>query len=208
MRGKLITFEGCEGVGKSTQVRLLKEYLVKTRQEAVFIREPGGTRISEKIRDIILSIENKEMSGKCELLLYNASRAQLISEVVKPALDEGKLVVCDRFIDSTLAYQGYARGLGFEYVKTLNEFVAKDCFPDATVYLDLNPKDAFRRKGGADKGDRLESEALSFHNRVYEGYKRASEIYSDRFVVIKPLGNKFATHEEIISALRNKGLIE
>ena len=198
MRGKLITFEGCEGVGKSTQVRLLKEYLVKTRQEAVFIREPGGTRISEKIRDIILSIENKEMSGECELLLYNASRAQLISEVVKPALDEGKLVVCDRFIDSTLAYQGYARGLGFEYVKTLNEFVAKDCYP----------KDAFRRKGGADKGDRLESEALSFHNRVYEGYKRASEIYSDRFVVIKPLGNKFATHEEIISALRNKGLIE
>lgn len=207
MRGKLITFEGCEGVGKSTQVRLLKEYLEKTGQEAIFIREPGGTRISEKIREIILSIDNKEMSDDCELLLYNASRAQLISEVISPALKSGKLVICDRFIDSTLAYQGHARGLGFEYVKILNEFVAKDCFPDATVYLDLNPKDAFRRKGGADKADRLESETLSFHERVYEGYKKASEIYKERFVNIKPLGNKFATHNEIVAALKKRGLI-
>lgn len=208
MRGRLITFEGCEGVGKSTQVRLLKEYLEKTGQEAIFLREPGGTRISEKIREIILSVDNMEMTDECEVLLYNASRAQLINEVIIPALDSGKLVICDRFIDSTLAYQGYARGLGVDYIAALNEIVCKKCKADVTIFLDLNPKDAFKRKGGADKNDRLEQQNIDFHMRVYEGYKVAAKMYPDRIVSVEPLGNKYDTNNKIIKVLRDKGVIK
>ena len=208
MRGKLITFEGCEGVGKSTQVRLLKDYLKRSGQEAIFLREPGGTNISEKIREIILSVDNMEMSDECEVLLYNASRAQLINEVIKPALDAGKLVICDRFIDSTLAYQGYARGLGVDYIASLNDFVCKDCMPDCTIYLELHPRDAFRRKGGADKDDRLEQQTFDFHVRVFEGYKVAKEMYKDRIVSIKPTGTKSETHSAILKVLRDRGIIK
>ena len=208
MRGKLITFEGCEGVGKSTQVRLLKEYLRRTHQDAIFLREPGGTDISEKIRKIILSIDNMEMSDECEVLLYNASRAQLISEVIEPALEAGKLVICDRFIDSTLAYQGYARGIGVDYIAELNKLVCKNCMPDVTIYLELHPKDAFRRKGGADKDDRLEQQTFDFHVKVFEGYAVAKEMYKDRIVAIKPTGTKRETHEAILSVLRRRGVIK
>ena len=208
MRGRLITFEGCEGVGKSTQVRMLKNYLERTHQEAIFLREPGGTPISESIREIILSVKNMEMSDDCELLLYNASRAQLINEVIKPALESGKLVICDRFIDSTLAYQGYARGLGVDFIASLNDFVCKDCMPDVTIYLDLHPKDAFRRKGGADKNDRLEQQTFDFHVKVYEGYRLATKMYKDRIVSVKPTGTKTETHEEILSILRDRGIIK
>ena len=207
MRGKLITFEGCEGVGKSTQVRMLKEYLKRTGQEAIFLREPGGTKISEDIRDIILSMDNMDMCDECEVLLYNASRAQLISEVIRPALEAGKLVICDRFIDSTLAYQGYARGLGVEYIDSLTRLVCKDCMPDVTIYLELHPKDAFRRKGGADKDDRLEQQTFDFHVRVFEGYAIAKEMYKDRIVAIKPTGTRYETHDEIVATLRERGII-
>ncbi|MEG1645732.1 MAG: dTMP kinase [Clostridia bacterium] len=208
MRGKFITFEGCEGVGKSTQVRLLKEYLQNTNQEAVFIREPGGTDISEKLRTIILDIENKNMSDICELMLYSASRAQLISEVISPALAQGKLVICDRYIDSTFAYQGFARGLGVDYVDTLNKLTCKDVLPDATVFLDLAPDKAFKRKGGADANDRLESENLDFHMKVYEGYKLAIEREPSRFLVFKTLDTKFETSVVIINLLKERGYIK
>ena len=137
MKGKFITFEGCEGVGKSTQVKLLVKYLEVTHQDCLFIREPGGTQISEKIRSIILDKNNDKMSDECETLLYCAARAQLVNEVIRPALDAGRLVICDRFMDSTFAYQGVARGLGADYVENLNKAAIKDVIPDLTIFLDL-----------------------------------------------------------------------
>ena len=147
-------------MGKTTQVQLLKEKFAG-RKDVLFLREPGGTAISESIRKIILDVNNKEMCGLCEVLLYSASRAQLVEQVIKPALDSGVTVICDRFTDSTLAYQGYARGLGEERVETLSCIACAGLTPDVTIFLDLNPAAAFSRKGGADKTDRLEQAGSS-----------------------------------------------
>ena len=208
MKGKFITFEGCEGVGKSTQVRFLKEYLLNTNQDCIFLREPGGTDISEDIRKIILDTKNKNMTNECETLLYCAARAQLIKEVILPALEEGKTVICDRFIDSTFAYQGIARGLGAEYVEQLNKLACNGVEPDLTIFLDLNPKDAFERKGGADKNDRLEQEAFDFHQKVYEGYKLAAKRHPNRIVAIDASSDKFTTQAKIKAYLREGGYIK
>ncbi len=145
-KGKFITFEGCEGVGKSTQVNMLKDYLKKTGQQAMFLREPGGNTLSEKIRKIILDPDNSEMTSLCEAMLYSAARAQLMGQVIIPALDSGKLIICDRFIDSTMAYQGFARDLGVKTISSLNETVCGDYMPDVTIFLDLPPDEAFKRK--------------------------------------------------------------
>lgn len=206
-RGKFITFEGCEGVGKSTQIKLLKNYLDKTAQEYISLREPGGNHISEAIREIILNVENKDMSDKCEAFLYSSARAQLMDTVIIPALNEGKLVLCDRFIDSTIAYQGYARGLGIDYVRALNELVCGDYMPNITIFLDYSPNDAFKRKGGADSNDRIEQESNRFHEMVYEGYKIVAEMYKDRIVSISPTGSKYDTNSGIIHILKARGII-
>ena len=134
-----ITFEGCEGVGKSTQLALLKDYLKRTGQDAVYVREPGSTVISEKIRAVVLDPENSAMTAETEALLYAAARAQLVSEVILPALAEGKTVICDRYVDSSVAYQGYARGLGVEFVTAINRFALENATPDITVFIDLRP---------------------------------------------------------------------
>lgn len=208
MRGKLITFEGCEGVGKSTQIRMLKEYLSNTNQKALFLREPGGNTISEKIRNIILDPQNKDMTDMCEAMLYSSARSQLIGQVIAPAIDNGELVVCDRFIDSTIAYQGYARGLGVETIKVLNELVCGQYMPDVTILLDLPPTDAFRRKGGHDKNDRIELESIQFHNKVYQGYQKAVELYPNRIVRISPRGTRQETHTAIVRTLRARGIVK
>ena len=156
MKGKFVTFEGGEGVGKTTQLRLVRQYLEEKGVDAIFLREPGGNDISEKIRNIILDISNSAMTGMCEAMLYSAARAQLTEEVIKPALQQGKLVVCDRFIDSTFAYQGIARGLGADKVDALNRMACGGVMPDLTIFLGLSPSLAFARKGGADSDDRLE----------------------------------------------------
>ena len=122
MKGKFITFEGCEGSGKSTQVALFKSYLEKNDVDYVFTREPGGTKISEKIRTLILDVENSEMTDECEALLYASARAQLVKELIVPSLEEGKLVLCDRYIDSSIAYQAHARGIGEEFIKKINSY--------------------------------------------------------------------------------------
>lgn len=202
MKGKFITFEGCEGSGKSTHVTLFKEYLDKKGVDYIFLREPGGTEISEKIRKIILDIENKEMTDEAEALLYAAARAQLISEKILPALNEGKLVVVDRYVDSSFAYQGYARGLGIDFIKKINSFAIENCMPDVTVFLDISPKVAFERKGGADKDDRLELSGIEFHENVYKGYLKLIENEPQRFVVIDPTGTKQETHKKIVNALK------
>ena len=201
MKGKLITFEGGEGSGKSTHVKLYTEYLDRKGVDYLFLREPGGTNISEKIRSLILDVKNNEMSDHAEALLYASARAQLITEKVIPALDSGKLVIIDRYIDSSFAYQGYARGLGVDYVKKINSFAIENCKPDATVFLNISPAQAFERKGGADKDDRLELSGMEFHQKVYDGYIKLIEEEPERFIVVDPSGTKESTHEKIVNAL-------
>ncbi|MBP5465967.1 MAG: dTMP kinase [Clostridia bacterium] len=207
MKGKFITFEGCEGVGKSRQIRLLEEYLKNNGIKYYFTREPGGTVISEQIRAVILDGKNAEMTDECEALLYAAARAQLIRQEIEPRLNNGELVFCDRYVDSSLAYQGKARGLGYEFVKRINSYAFSNAMPDLTVFLNLSPKDAFLRKGGADGTDRLELSGAEFHDKVYEGYLELAEIYRDRFAVIDASGSKEQTHAKIIAALKEKGII-
>lgn len=206
MKG-FVTFEGCEGVGKSTQIRLLREYFEKNSIDAVFTREPGGVPICETIRGVILNKDFSEMSPICEALLYASSRAQLVSEIIKPNLDSGKIVICDRYIDSSFAYQGYARGLGLEMVEGINFHAIDGVVPELTIFLDLPPEQAFSRKGGRDASDRMEREDLSFHNKVYEGYKAVAKKYPERVVCIAPTGTKFDTHRAIVKALKDRGII-
>ncbi|MBR2955634.1 MAG: dTMP kinase [Clostridia bacterium] len=200
-----ITFEGCEGVGKSTQLNFLKEYLNRTGQEAVFVREPGGTSIGEQIRKVILNPNNTEMAPVTESMLYASSRVQLIDQVILPALRAGKIVVCDRYLDSSIAYQGYARGLGADLVKKVNYYAVENCMPDVTIFLDLCPAESFRATPG---NDRMEQENREFHNKVYEGYKAEIAISNGRIVPIKPSFDKNVTKNLIIDALRQRGAIK
>ena len=200
-----VTFEGCEGVGKSTQLNMLKEYLSATGQEAVYVREPGSTRISEKIRSVILDPANTEMTAETEALLYAAARAQLVGEVILPALSAGKTVICDRYVDSSAAYQGYARGLGVDFVRRINSYALANAMPDVTVFIDLRPSDAFR---SVRREDRLEREKAEFHDKVYEGYLAQASTSNGRFVMIKPEKDKNETHRKIIAALREKGAVK
>lgn len=207
MKGTFITFEGCEGVGKSRQIHFLEEYLQKNNIEYYLTREPGGTPVSEQIRSVILDGKNVSMTDECEALLYAAARVQLLNEEIAPRLARGELVLCDRYIDSSFAYQGYARGLGVEFVEKINDYAIKNFMPDFTLFLDLPPEQAFKRKGGVDKGDRVELSGKEFHEKVYGGYKDLATRYKDRFIVIDASGEKEQTHAKIIAALKEKGVI-
>lgn len=208
MKGKLITFEGCEGCGKSTQVRLLQEYLQTTNQQFLMTREPGGTKISEKIRSIILDKDNKEMVDECEALLYASSRCQLLKERVLPALDRGEIVIIDRYYDSSFAYQAYARGLGYDFVAAANNFAINNAQPDITIFFDIDPYHAFLRKGGADSTDRLELAGMEFHNEVYNGYRALMEKFPQRIIAIDASMSVDAIHNDVISLLKSKGFIQ
>jgi dTMP kinase len=199
-RGKFITFEGCEGVGKSAQIRMLAAYLTAHGVTPVLTREPGGTALSEKIRALILSKTNKP-DALCEALLYAAARANHVKTVIKPALLKGQIVICDRFTDSTLAYQAYARGLNPDGITMLNDLASDGCTPDATVFLDLPPDEAFRRKGGADIADRMENESRAFHFAVYRGYKALAVKYPSRIITVDAGGSKQRTHDKVLRAL-------
>ena len=207
MKGKFITFEGCEGVGKSRQLKLLQEYMDKHGIKYYLTREPGGSAVSEKIRNIILDGKNTEMTDECEAMLYAASRVQLLKEIIKPKLDAGELIFCDRFVDSSLAYQGKARGLGYEFIESINAYAIKNFTPDYTIFLNLPPEQAFKRKGGVDKTDRLELSGMDFHNNVYAGYLELAKKYPERIIVIDASGTKEQTHEKIVSALKARGVL-
>ena len=206
MKGKFITFEGCEGSGKSTQLRLLSEYLTARGVDFIMTREPGGSGISEDIRKIILNGKNTEMCDECEALLYAAARIQHLKQTVAPALDCGKLVICDRYVHSSLAYQGYARGLGTEYIEDINKIALEKFNPDLTVFLDISPTDAFKRNHGADKNDRMEQLGIAFHEKVYEGYKRLLPLYP-RICPVDCGGTKEQTHLNVIKLLKDKNII-
>ncbi len=200
-----VTFEGCEGVGKSTQLKFVKDYMESTGQKAVFIREPGSTAISEQIRKIILDTANKEMHDLTEALLYAAARAQLVQEVIKPALERGEVVICDRFIDSSVAYQGYARNLGAERIKQINKSALDGLMPDLTVFIDLRPSESFRIHRTE---DRIELETAEFHDKVYEGYIAEMKASNGRIVPIKPDLDKNVTKDRIINLLQKKGVLK
>ncbi|PIR08030.1 dTMP kinase [Candidatus Gottesmanbacteria bacterium CG11_big_fil_rev_8_21_14_0_20_37_11] len=184
MKGKLITFEGIEGSGKSTQVGLLSSKLREERYQIIAIREPGGTRIGEQIRDITHNRENVDLTAVSEAYLMAASRAQLVRESIKPALKEGKIVIADRFVDSSLAYQGYGRNLGQEAIFALNKLALEEVFPDLTFFLDVTPEVGFGRRNGSGKIDRLDLQQKDFYDRVYKGYKEIIRKDRKRFTVI------------------------
>ena len=207
MKGKFITLEGCEGAGKSRQMRLLMQYFDREGIEYISTREPGGTPVAEQIRSVILSRENAGMAAECEVLLYAAARADHLKNKVIPCLNAGKTVIFDRFIDSSFAYQAYARGLGYDAVATANAFAFENCMPDITLFLDISPREAFERKGGADNGDRIEAEGLEFHESVYKGYLTLAEKFPERIVKIYCKGTKEQTHANIVEALRSRKII-
>ncbi len=206
-RGKFITIEGCEGVGKSTQLRLLQEYCAKNGIEALFTREPGGCEIAEKIRNVILDADNREMTDMTELLLYCAARSQHTEQIIKPALARGVTVFCDRYSDSTAAYQGYARGIDIATVHALNAAAMGDVTVDYTIFIDVSPDAGFARKGGAQETDRLECEALDFHRKVYAGFRAIAEKEPARFLCFAARGTKYETHAEIVRVLAERGVL-
>ena len=195
-KGLFISFEGADGSGKSTQYGIFAEYLKQQGYDVLMTREPGGTPISESIRNIILDPANSEMSDMTEALLFAASRAQLVSQVIRPAVEQGRIVLCDRFMDSSIAYQGYARGLG-DCVRIINEYAVEGMQPDITFFLDLKPEDGRKRNKAAGKADRMEQQAIEFHDKVYNAYLSLAKIYKDRFAVIDASGSIEEVQERI-----------
>ena len=181
-RGYFISFEGIDGSGKSTQITRLKKYFEDKNYRVLLTREPGGTDIGEKIRELILDPQNKSMTPMTEAMLYAASRAQHVEEVIKPAVDEGRVVICDRFVDSSIAYQGYGRNLG-ESVNIINGYAVGEYMPNLTFLINIEPDIGNRRIGRRSK-DRIELEKQEFHKAVYDGYRKLSQRFPDRIVVI------------------------
>lgn len=199
-KGLLIVLEGPDGSGKTTQIELLKEYFTNMNKEVICTREPGGTKISEAIRNIILDNGNCEMGGMCEALLYAAARAQLVKEVIKPALAEGKLVICDRFVTSSIVYQGIARGLGIDIIRELNECALEGLKADFTFMLKIPYKEGLKRKSNQKKLDRLENSGDEFHRKVYQGYIQMAENSKD-ILIIDGARDIPEIHKDIISEI-------
>lgn len=184
-KGLFITVEGPDGAGKSTQIEFIKKYFAEKQLDVLYTREPGGTVISEKIRNIILDKKHTEMDPMTEAMLYAASRAQLVAQVIKPALRAGKIVICDRFVDSSIAYQGFGRGLG-DSIEKINSFAVDGCIPDLTLLLMVDYKRGIDRVKnlGKENMDRMEKEKIDFHKRVYMGYKYLYQQFPKRIATI------------------------
>jgi dTMP kinase len=184
--GLFITFEGPEGAGKTSVIQKLARVLGEEGFPVLLTREPGGIKIAEQIRSVILDCDNTEMDARTEALLYAAARRQHLVERVLPAMKENKIVLCDRFIDSSLAYQGHARGIGIEEVLSINEFATEKQMPSLTIYFDIEPEEGLKRIAANNKREinRLDQEEMDFHHRVKEGYDKVIEKYRDRFLMI------------------------
>lgn len=184
MSGLFITFEGGEGVGKSTMIARAEEYFRSQGSEVILTREPGGTRLAERIRELVLGPEHSELSATCELLLVFAARAQHLEELIRPALRQGKVVLCDRFTDASWAYQGGGRGQSAELIAALEQGVHGDLQPDLTLLLDLAVEEGLRRMQARGEADRIEQESVAFFSRVREAYLQRAGQFPRRVVVI------------------------
>lgn len=198
MNGIFITFEGCDGSGKTTQIALLERYLRENGRNVLITREPGGDHIAESIRATLLSSQSP-VSPRTELLLFLAARAQVVDYVIRPALERGDIVLCDRFADSTVTYQGYARGQNLEWVRRLNAYATNGLTPDKTLLFDIDPMEGLHRQ--TDR-NRMEEEAVDFHRRVREGYLEESRLFPERFRVIDATATVSEVHQAVLSALR------
>ena len=183
-KGKFITFEGPDGSGKTTVSTAVVEKLKEAGYPVLYSREPGGSLIAEQIRDVILDPKNTAMDARTEALLYAASRRQHLKEIIEPALDKGINVICDRFIDSSLAYQGYGRHIGAEEVCRINEFAIENHMPDKTIFLKISAEDGLKRIQNRSFLDRLDQESITFHDDVFKGYEKVVEKYADRMIII------------------------
>ena len=213
-KGLFITFEGLEGCGKTTQAKMLFEFLIKQRIPSIYTKEPGGTKIGDKIRKILLDQKNDDMDYKTEMLLFLASRAENVRLIILPALEEGKVVVSDRFYDSTTAYQGYGRGIDLEITKNLNSLVVGKAIPDLTFILDIDPYEGLRRSAsfGNSREMRFEEEFINkkiiggklFLERVRHGYYQLSHEEKGRIKIIDANRNKEDIFEEIVKIVNKK----
>jgi dTMP kinase len=201
MKSKFITFEGSEGCGKSTQSEMLFGYLQARGFKVIYLREPGGVQLSEAIRGLLLDPKSN-ICPQAETLLYMAARAQVVEEIIKPALAAKKTVVCDRFLDSTIAYQGFGLGIDIKLIKTMGDFATRGIKPDLTIFLDLPVKTGLKHRQNC--GDRIEQRCLSYHEKVRRGYLRLAKDEPARIKVVKVMEDKFKTQNkirEILNAL-------
>jgi dTMP kinase len=194
MKSKFITFEGSEGCGKSTQSEMLYRYLKSKGLKVVYLREPGGVKLSERIRQLLLDPKS-EISPEAETLLYMAARAQVIEEIIKPALSCGKIVVCDRFLDSTIAYQGFGLGIDVKLIKSIGNFATQGISPDLTIFLDLAVKSGLKHRHNCK--DRIEQRSINYHERVRVGYLTLAKQEPRRIKIVKVQRDKFITQEKV-----------
>jgi len=200
-----ITFEGLDFSGKSTQAKLLHEYLQDKKVKSVLLREPGGTKISEKIRNIILDRENSEMIPLTEFLLFSSSRAQLVSQVIKPNLEKNFIVICDRYYDSSEAYQGFGGKVNIKRIESVNDFATGGLKPDITFFIDISPSEAFiRAESRNNVKDRIENKELSYYNKVYKGFKEIADKNRKRVVVIDGRKSIEEIHSLVINNVNKK----
>lgn len=206
-RGKLITFEGIDGSGKTTQIEFLADYLRSLGLSFLLLREPGGTRIGEEIRHLLLDMRFEQMTPEAELFLFEAARAQLVREVIRPALEEGTWVISDRFHDSSVAYQGYGRGLPVDLVQALNNLAMGGTVPDLTILLELGPQARAARldkRHGSGLQDRIDVETELFKERVCQGFRAIAQAEPQRFICVESLDQKEKTAELIREQVRRK----
>ena len=203
-KGLFISFEGPDGSGKTTCSKGVYERLKNEGYDVIYTREPGGIDIAEQIRNVILDPNNTKMDARCEALLYAASRRQHLIEKIIPAINQGKIVICDRFIDSSLAYQGYGREIGIEDVLKINQFSIEGYFPDLTIYYDIDPQSGLNRIASRKNLDRLDVESLNFHNRVHQGYQIVCQMFPDRIKVIDASKSKQEVSEQTYQLIKEK----
>ncbi len=207
-KGILISFEGGEGSGKSVQVKKLAKYLKSLGKKVVVTREPGGTRISEQIRRVVLDKKNVKMAFECEALLFQAARAQIRQEIILPALRKGKIVICDRFRDSSVVYQGMVRDLGIELIEKLNDISTKRTKPVLTFLLDVPVEMGLKRRKESDKRDRLDDGEFSFHQKIRQAYLNWAKKNKDRFVILDGTKDPEEIHQMIVAVLRKRKILE
>ena len=200
MTSRLISFEGIDGSGKSTQINLLSNWLSEKKIEFIIVREPGGTYISERIREILLDKKNLQLCSESESFLFLSARTQLVTEVIRPALKSGKFVICDRFIDSTMAYQGYGRGMDLFQIEAMNNMAIGECVPGQTFLLDVDIENSIQRRTDSED-DRMESAGIEFLRKVREGYIKLSSQFSNRITLLDSTEDKGSIFKKITAQM-------